>query len=249
MPIKECQINGEKGYKWGDQGKCYIGPDAKQKAINQGIAIGEYQESYTDYPQAATENAKIALRWAEENGWGSCGTPVGKARANQLAKREPISRDTIARMAAFERHRQNSTKELGDGCGRLMWQAWGGDEGIEWAQRKLKQIDGFNSHFNENRVSFDYDDTLTTEKGQELLKQALNEGKEVYIISRRNKLFGSAVYEIAKKFSISPDKVFLTDGELKWKTIKRLNIGTHYDNNQNELDKIDENTLAEGILV
>ena len=44
-------------------------------------------------------------------------------------------------MAAFERHRQNSQKELGDGCGRLMWLAWGGDEGIEWAQRKLKQID------------------------------------------------------------------------------------------------------------
>ncbi len=29
---------------------------------------------------------KIALRWAEENGWGSCGTDVGKQRANQLAK-------------------------------------------------------------------------------------------------------------------------------------------------------------------
>lgn len=100
-----------------------------------------FAESYEDYPQAATENAKIALRWAEENGWGECGTPVGKARANQLANREPISRDTIARMASFERQRQNSDKALGDGCGRLMWLAWGGDEGIEWAQRKLEQID------------------------------------------------------------------------------------------------------------
>ena len=97
-------------------------------------------ESYTDYPKQATENAKIALRWAEENGWGDCGTPVGKARANQLANGEPISEETIARMAAFERHRQNSQKELGDGCGRLMWLAWGGDAGIEWAQRKLEQI-------------------------------------------------------------------------------------------------------------
>jgi len=100
-----------------------------------------FQESYSDYPKEASENAKIALRWAEENGWGECGTPVGKARANQLAKGEPITRDTIARMAAFERHRQNSQKELGDGCGRLMWLAWGGDAGIEWAQRKLEQID------------------------------------------------------------------------------------------------------------
>ena len=97
-------------------------------------------ESYTDYPEQATENAKIALRYVEENGWGSCGTAVGKARANQLANREPISEDTISRMASFERHRENSQKELGDGCGRLMWLAWGGDAGIEWAQRKLEQI-------------------------------------------------------------------------------------------------------------
>lgn len=101
----------------------------------------DFAESYDDYPKEASENAKIALRYAEENGWGECGTPVGKARANQLANGEPISRDTIARMSGFERHRQNSQKELGDGCGRLMWLAWGGDAGVEWATRKLEQID------------------------------------------------------------------------------------------------------------
>jgi len=98
-------------------------------------------DSYTDYPQAARDNAKAALRYAEEYGWGSCGTPVGKIRANQLANGEPISRETIQRMALFERHRQNSTRRLGEGCGRLMWLAWGGDEGIAWAQRKIEQLD------------------------------------------------------------------------------------------------------------
>ena len=97
-------------------------------------------ESYTDYPKQATENAKIALRYAASFGWGSCGTPVGKQRANQLASKKPITRDTIARIAAFERHRQNSKKPLGDGCGRLMWLAWGGDARIKWAQRTLQQI-------------------------------------------------------------------------------------------------------------
>ena len=105
----------------------------------------KFEKTYNDYPKAASENAKIALRWAEQNGWGSCGTPVGKKRANDLAANRPLSRDTIARMAGFERHRQNSQKELGDGCGRLMWLAWGGDEGIEWAQRKLEQIDKANN--------------------------------------------------------------------------------------------------------
>lgn len=104
-------------------------------------SVGEkFAETYNDYPKQASENAKIALRWAEENGWGDCGTPVGKARANQLANGESLSEETIARMSAFERHRQNSQKELGDGCGRLMWLAWGGDAGIEWASRKLEQI-------------------------------------------------------------------------------------------------------------
>lgn len=97
-------------------------------------------ETYNDYPEAAKENAKTALRWVEQNGWGDCGTAVGKIRANQLANGENISEDTISRMASFERHRQNSQKELGDGCGRLMWLAWGGDEGIAWASRKLEQI-------------------------------------------------------------------------------------------------------------
>jgi len=112
------------------------------EAIKRIIIDSEKHElrSYTDYPKKASENAKTALRYAEENGWGGCGTAVGKQRANQLANGEPISEETIARMASFERHRQNSQKQLGDGCGRLMWLAWGGDEGVEWAQRKLEQI-------------------------------------------------------------------------------------------------------------
>ena len=99
------------------------------------------EETYTDYPDAAVNAAKRALAWAEENGWGDCGMGPGKARANQLANREPISRDTIARMSAFQRHKQNSDTPYGEGCGKLMWDAWGGDAGVEWAERKLKQID------------------------------------------------------------------------------------------------------------
>jgi len=110
-------------------------------SIGLDSLLFQFQESYTDYPQAAIDNAQRALKWVEDYGWGDCGTPVGKIRANQLANREPISRDTIARMAAFERHRQNSTTPYGEGCGKLMWDAWGGDEGIAWAQRKLEQID------------------------------------------------------------------------------------------------------------
>jgi hypothetical protein len=98
-------------------------------------------KTYTDYPEAAVNNAKRALKWAEENGWGDCGTPVGKARARQLANREPLSRDTIARMASFKRHQQHADVPYTEGCGGLMWDAWGGTAGVEWAIRKLKEID------------------------------------------------------------------------------------------------------------
>lgn len=139
MPVIKCSNSK---YRIG-QGACiYDTKEEAEKVWKALLAKGIYQEeSYTDYPKEASENAKIALRYAEENGWGNCGTAVGKSRANQLANREPISRDTIARMSAFARHRQNSTRPLGEGCGRLMWLAWGGDAGIEWAQRKLKEID------------------------------------------------------------------------------------------------------------
>lgn len=105
------------------------------------ILYGYEFESYNDYPKAARENACRAVIFADEEGWGDCGTAVGKRRASQLCMGQNISRDTIARMAAFERHRQNKDTPYGEGCGKLMWDAWGGDEGIAWAQRKLEQID------------------------------------------------------------------------------------------------------------
>lgn len=106
-------------------------------------------QSYNDYPKAASENACKVLRWIDEHGRDEVEgmTQTGLARANQLCKRENITRDTIARMAAFERHRKNSEiDEEYKGTpwkdkGYVSWLGWGGTEGIEWAQRKLKQID------------------------------------------------------------------------------------------------------------
>jgi len=99
-------------------------------------------DSYNDYPKAASENAKRALKFREEtDNKNGCGTPVGWARANQLANGENISEDTIKRMASFNRHRQNKDVPYEEGCGGLMWDAWGGTEGIDWAIRKSEQID------------------------------------------------------------------------------------------------------------
>ena len=36
MPLKRC---GKNGWKWGNSGHCYEGPNGKKKAIKQGIAV------------------------------------------------------------------------------------------------------------------------------------------------------------------------------------------------------------------
>jgi len=143
MPIYACS-NGK--YRIGE-GECvFSSRDSAERAYAAYLAQeGEKslelkEETYNDYPEAATNNAKRALKWKEENG-SDCGTPVGWTRANQLANREKISRDTISRMASFKRHQQYKDVPYSEGCGGLMWDAWGGDAGINWAIRKLEQID------------------------------------------------------------------------------------------------------------
>jgi hypothetical protein len=97
-------------------------------------------ESHSDYPESVKNNAKSVLKYVEENGWGSCGTDVGKQRANQLAKGEPISEDTIRRMYSYlSRHEKDleSSKGYGDGCGKLMYDSWGGKTALSWAESKI----------------------------------------------------------------------------------------------------------------
>jgi hypothetical protein len=107
------------------------------------------EDSYNDYPAAAKKNAQMAIDWKEKYGRDEvpAGTPVGWARAHQLAKGEKISADTVKRMSAFNRHRKNSSiaPEHKDtpwkDRGYVAWLIWGGDEGVDWAIEKSKEID------------------------------------------------------------------------------------------------------------
>jgi len=102
--------------------------------------------AYSDYPQSASNNAKKALKWADENGWGSCGTAVGKARANSLAKRESLSAKTVKRIYSFlSRHAKNADVPYSEGCGGLMYDAWGGKSMLPWAKRTVEKMNEKNS--------------------------------------------------------------------------------------------------------
>jgi len=120
------------------------------------------EESYNDYPAAAKANAKKALEWRDEYGRDEvdAGTPVGWARANQLASGENLSAETVKRMAAFNRHRKNSkiSAEHKDtpwkDRGYVAWLIWGGDEGVDWAIKKSKEIDAMKEQIYNNMEQF-----------------------------------------------------------------------------------------------
>ena len=101
------------------------------------------EKSYSDYPQAVKNNARRVLKYVEENGWGSCGTPVGKQRANQLANGEAISLDVLKRMYSYlSRHKVDleTSTSYAEGCGLLMYDAWGGRAALAWSRSKLKEL-------------------------------------------------------------------------------------------------------------
>jgi hypothetical protein len=106
------------------------------------------KQTYSDYPQAATNNAKRMLEWREKYGRDEVrgGTEVGWQRANQLASREALSVNTISRMAQFNRHRENAkvAEEYKDtpwkDNGYVAWNLWGGTAGVDWAIRKMEKL-------------------------------------------------------------------------------------------------------------
>lgn len=98
------------------------------------------------------------------------------------------------------------------------------------------------------KVSFDFDGVLDTKTGEALLKRKQTEGYPVYIISARRE--GSEeVLRFAREHGVPRDRVYFTNGEDKWKTIKRLGIKKHYDNNAEQVDKINKFTDCEAVLV
>lgn len=143
MPVRECQINSLPGYKWGHEGKCYTGKDAKKKAYAQGIAIG--------FGLAIT------------------------------------------------------------------------------------------------KVSFDYDETLTTAKMMEKAKELIATGINVYIISARHRAV--SMFSRADELGIPKGRIWATgSNKAKIDKILALDIDVHYDNNPDVIAAL-EGTNTRGVLI
>ena len=122
------------------EGKIWYMPCKEHSDLTDDLLENYEFESFNDYPESGQVAAQRAIDYKEANPDTDCGTRIGWTRARQLANGRPISEDTIARIASFKRHQQHKDVPYSEGCGGLMWDAWGGTAMIEWASNKLESI-------------------------------------------------------------------------------------------------------------
>jgi hypothetical protein len=99
-------------------------------------------ESYSDYGSDVKNNAQKGIELNERNG-NKCATQTGKVRAQQLAKGEPISVETIQRMYSYlsraETFYDNADSQ--NDCGYISFLLWGGKSALSWSRNKLRELD------------------------------------------------------------------------------------------------------------
>lgn len=119
-------------------------PDQKQRLA---VCIAQWKkgknlelESYSDYPDAVSNNAKRGIELNKKNN-NKCATGVGKNRAATLSAKRPLSVKTIKRMYSYLSRAEEYYDE-GDtsACGTISFLLWGGLAGKRWAGSKLKKL-------------------------------------------------------------------------------------------------------------
>jgi hypothetical protein len=96
-------------------------------------------------------------------------------------------------------------------------------------------------------ISFDYDGTLSTKKGKDLAAKFISEGKDVRILTARDSNGDNTDLESTAK-DLGIEKIYYTNGRDKWSFVLKYGIKEHYDNNKEQIAKINEKTTARGIL-
>lgn len=113
--------------------KAIVREDARTKTGKRVV-----MESFSDYPDAVRNNAKRGIELNEKHN-NRCATQTGKVRAQQLAKGEPVSLETVKRMASYlaraeEYYDPSDTSK----CGTISYLLWGGKSAKTWAESKLR---------------------------------------------------------------------------------------------------------------
>ena len=123
------------------------GHPQKSEAKSEAVALAvpkKYSHISFKPPQSAQTAAARALKKRAEKPPSQRGmTPVGLARARDLANGRELSPETVRRMLAyFTRHEVDKQGSTWDeyGKGRQAWDGWGGDAGFAFARKVVKQM-------------------------------------------------------------------------------------------------------------
>ena len=120
---------------WEAEEEDYLVQELKQ------ILSGEELESYADYPDAVSNNAKRGIELNEKVN-NKCATQVGKVRAQQLAQGKAVTVETVKRMFSYLSRAQEYYDEgNSEACGTISYLLWGGKAGLRWAGSKLRELD------------------------------------------------------------------------------------------------------------
>ena len=137
---------------------------------------------WTNYPQAAKDNAQRALDLREEEGM-DCGTVVGWNSARIIANGEVISEERLPRIFSFlSRAKTYDTGSFKDEegnqvCGSIMYAAWGGDEMLEWARETLEAEEMEERHI-KSVVETDEEIVITFGKGEMVDTEGYNKDEK-----------------------------------------------------------------------
>jgi hypothetical protein len=120
---------------WEEEEEEYLVQELKQ------ILSGEELESFADYPDAVSNNAKRGIELNEKVN-NKCATQVGKVRAQQLAQGKAVTVETVKRMFSYLSRAQEYYDEGNtEACGTISYLLWGGKAGLRWAGSKLRELD------------------------------------------------------------------------------------------------------------
>ena len=105
------------------------------------------------------------------------------------------------------------------------------DQAVAMCQSMYDQFAG-------DKISFDWDETLSTERGKQILQREIDKGSDIYIISARGEIT-DLMKSTAEKYGIPADHIFATgSNKSKVEKIKELGIVKHWDNNPDVVSEL-----------
>ena len=168
-------IEAFKAYKYsklleefGDQIGYLVDDDAEARDAAEGMGITAYgPEAFVRLSERAIDpdgyeptaemraEAEQGLEWRREFGRG--GTEVGIARARDISNGRRLPYETVVRMSSYFARHEVDKEAQGfrpgeDGYpsnGRIAWALWGGDSGMAWASRIIREASAEDAQRNE----------------------------------------------------------------------------------------------------